>query len=124
MEPALLGVILDSSVLIDAERQGLNVARFLKHLAQQIGARTRHLSRGHTGKTAGTPRLSRRPQSYSPDLFDYRRYSGVGRKDPRRVLAAPGSRYPLMTSSLEPARWNEAMLLLRATNGISRKSPG
>jgi len=39
MEPAILGVILDSSVLIDAERQRLNVARFLKHIASQIGER-------------------------------------------------------------------------------------
>jgi len=30
-------VILDSSVLIEAERQGLNVARFLKHMVHRIG---------------------------------------------------------------------------------------
>jgi predicted nucleic acid-binding protein len=31
MEPASLGVVLDSSVVIEAERQRLDVGRFLKH---------------------------------------------------------------------------------------------
>jgi tRNA(fMet)-specific endonuclease VapC len=39
MEPAILGVVLDSSVVIEAERQRLDVARFLKHIATQIGER-------------------------------------------------------------------------------------
>jgi predicted nucleic acid-binding protein len=39
MEPAILGVVLDSSVVIEAERQRLNVAYFLKHIATQIGER-------------------------------------------------------------------------------------
>ena len=39
MEPAVLGVILDSSVMIDAERQRLDAARFLKHVAAKIGER-------------------------------------------------------------------------------------
>ena len=39
MAPAHLGVILDSSILIDAERQHLNPAHFLKHLAEKIGNR-------------------------------------------------------------------------------------
>lgn len=37
MEPASLGVILDSSVVIEAERQHLNVAQFLKQIVQRIG---------------------------------------------------------------------------------------
>jgi tRNA(fMet)-specific endonuclease VapC len=37
MEPASLGVILDSSVVIEAERQRLNVAQFLKQIIEKIG---------------------------------------------------------------------------------------
>jgi len=37
MEPASLGVILDSSVVIEAERQHLNVAQFLKQILEKIG---------------------------------------------------------------------------------------
>jgi len=37
MEAASLGVILDSSVVIEAERQHLNVAQFLKQMNQKIG---------------------------------------------------------------------------------------
>ena len=39
MESAVLGVILDSSVVIEAEWQQLNVAQFLKHIVQKIGER-------------------------------------------------------------------------------------
>ena len=39
MEPAQLGVILDSSIVIEAERKRLNVARFLRLLSGQIGER-------------------------------------------------------------------------------------
>ena len=44
MESAVLGVILDSSVVIDAERQHMNVAQFLKHVAHTIGEREVALS--------------------------------------------------------------------------------
>ncbi|MGA7414179.1 MAG: PIN domain-containing protein [Bryobacteraceae bacterium] len=37
MESAALGLILDSSIVIEAERQRLNVARFLKYLADRFG---------------------------------------------------------------------------------------
>ncbi|MGA2267591.1 MAG: PIN domain-containing protein [Bryobacteraceae bacterium] len=37
MEPASLGVILDSSVVIEAERQHLNAAQFLTGIIQKIG---------------------------------------------------------------------------------------
>lgn len=39
MEPTVLGVILDSSVAIEAERPRLDVAHFLKHIAARIGER-------------------------------------------------------------------------------------
>jgi tRNA(fMet)-specific endonuclease VapC len=39
MEPAILGVVLDSTIVIEAERQRLDVARFLKHIATLIGER-------------------------------------------------------------------------------------
>jgi tRNA(fMet)-specific endonuclease VapC len=44
MEPTTLGVILDSSVVIEAERQQLNVAQFLKRIIQKIGEREAALS--------------------------------------------------------------------------------
>jgi tRNA(fMet)-specific endonuclease VapC len=44
MESAVLGVILDSSVVIEGERQHLNVAQFLKQIAQTIGEREAALS--------------------------------------------------------------------------------
>lgn len=44
MESAVLGVILDSSVVIEAERQHLNVAQFLKQIGQTIGEREAALS--------------------------------------------------------------------------------
>ena len=37
MEAASLGVILDSSIVIEAERQHLNVIEFLKQIIQKIG---------------------------------------------------------------------------------------
>ena len=37
METANLGVILDSSIVIEAERQRLNTAQFLKQIIQKIG---------------------------------------------------------------------------------------
>jgi len=39
MGPGHLGVILDSSIVIEAERQRLNVARFLRVVAERIGER-------------------------------------------------------------------------------------
>lgn len=39
MKPTILGVILDSSVVIEAERQHLNVAAFLKQIDKTIGER-------------------------------------------------------------------------------------
>lgn len=39
MEPAHLGVILDSSIMIEAERQRLDTTRFLKLVRERIGER-------------------------------------------------------------------------------------
>ena len=39
MEPAHLGVILDSSTMIEAERRRLDLARFLKLVTERIGGR-------------------------------------------------------------------------------------
>jgi predicted nucleic acid-binding protein len=39
MDAAGLGVVLDSSIAIDAEREHLNVADFLKKIAARIGER-------------------------------------------------------------------------------------
>jgi hypothetical protein len=44
MESAILGVILDSSVVIEAERQHLTVGQFLKQIVQKIGEREAALS--------------------------------------------------------------------------------
>ena len=44
MEPAILGVILDSSTVIDAERLHLNVAQFLREIRRTIGEREAALS--------------------------------------------------------------------------------
>lgn len=37
MEPSILGLIIDSSTAIEAERQHLNVPDFLKHIVQEFG---------------------------------------------------------------------------------------
>jgi predicted nucleic acid-binding protein len=37
MEPAKLGIVLDSSIVIEAERQRLDVARLLKHVSTHLG---------------------------------------------------------------------------------------
>jgi tRNA(fMet)-specific endonuclease VapC len=44
MEPSELGVILDSSIAIEAERQQLSVTQFLTRIIQKIGQREVALS--------------------------------------------------------------------------------
>ena len=39
MDSTILGVVLDSSIVIEAERRRLDVARFLKYIVSQIGER-------------------------------------------------------------------------------------
>jgi predicted nucleic acid-binding protein len=52
MEPAHLGVILDSSIMIEAERQHLDVTRFLKLVAERIGEREAALCAISVGELA------------------------------------------------------------------------
>lgn len=74
MGPAILGVILDSSVLIDAERQQLNVAQFLKHLAEKIGESEAAVSSitvaelVHGIYRADTPERAARRRAFLDDL--------------------------------------------------------
>jgi|SRR5271157_667759 len=44
MESTVLGVILDSSVIIEAERRQFDLAQFLKQIVQKIGEREAALS--------------------------------------------------------------------------------
>jgi hypothetical protein len=61
MEPALLGVVLDCSVVIKAERQGLDVARFLRHIAAQIGEREAALCSISVAELAQSASLPKNP---------------------------------------------------------------
>jgi hypothetical protein len=97
MEPAVLGVILNSSVVIEAERQHLNITQFLKHIAESIGESEAALScitvagvgHGIYGADTEERRASRR--AFLDDLksrragSDYRQYGGVDRQDQRGV---------------------------------------
>lgn len=51
MDPANLGVVLDSSIVIEAERQQLDAARFLKHMLVNSVNEKRFMrdQRGRTG---------------------------------------------------------------------------
>ncbi len=99
MESANLGVVLDSSIMIEAERQRLHVASFLKYIASQIGERqaalcsisVADLAHGiHRADTPirrrGSPCLSRRSQGHPTRLSDHSGDSRVGRSDQRRIL--------------------------------------
>ncbi len=92
MESANLGVVLDSSIMIEAERQRL-------HIASQIGERqaalcsisVADLAHGiHRADTPirrrGSPCLSRRSQGHPTRLSDHSGDSRVGRSDQRRIL--------------------------------------
>lgn len=74
MEPAILGVILDSSVVIEAERQHLNVAEFLKQINQRIGEREAALCSitvaelVHGIYRADTPERRERRRTFLDDL--------------------------------------------------------
>ena len=74
MEPANLGVVLDSSVVIEAERQGLDVARFLKQVSTRIGDREAALCAisvaelAHGIHRAGTPERRRARRAFLDDL--------------------------------------------------------
>ena len=55
MEPTHLGVILDSIIVIEAERQHLGVARFLRHVAERIGEREAALCSISVARTPPSP---------------------------------------------------------------------
>lgn len=66
MEASSLGLILDSSVVIEAERQRLDAARFLKHLVDRVGEHEAALCaisvaelapRRYNRSAAGVPRI-------------------------------------------------------------------
>jgi tRNA(fMet)-specific endonuclease VapC len=74
MEPAILGVVLDSSVVIEAERRRLDAAQFLKHIAAQIGEREAALCSisvaelAHGVHRAGTPERRQTRRAFLDDL--------------------------------------------------------
>ena len=67
MEPAHLGVILDSSIMIEAERQRLDVARFLKLLTERIGEEAAPCAISVAGLAHGIHRAG------TPDRYQARR---------------------------------------------------
>jgi len=74
MEPSSLGVVLDSSVVIDAERQHLDVARFLKNVSTLIGEREAALCSisvaelAHGVHRADTPERRQTRRAFLDDL--------------------------------------------------------
>ena len=74
MEPTLLGVILDPSILIEAERQRLDVTRFLKQVTGRIGEREAAICAisvaelAHGVYRAATPARSQARRSFLDDL--------------------------------------------------------
>ncbi len=74
MESSVLEVILDLSVMIDAERQRLDVARFLKHITAKIGDREAALSSicvaelAHGIYRANTPERRQSRRAFLDDL--------------------------------------------------------
>ncbi len=74
MEPASLGVILDSSVAIEAERQRLDVTGFLKHITARIGEREAALCAisvaelAHGVHRADTPERRQARRAFLDDL--------------------------------------------------------
>ena len=74
MEAASLGVILDSSVVIEAERQHLNVAEFLKQIILKVGEMEAALCSitvaelAHGIYRAGTPERRERRRTFLDEL--------------------------------------------------------
>jgi predicted nucleic acid-binding protein len=74
MESAVLGVILDSSVAIEAERQRLNVAGFLRQIAGTLGEQEAALCSisvaelAHGIYRANTPERRERRRTFLDDL--------------------------------------------------------
>lgn len=74
MEATILGLILDSSILIEAERQRLDVSNFLKHVASRIGEREAALCAisvaelAHGIHRANTPERRQTRRAFFDDL--------------------------------------------------------
>jgi predicted nucleic acid-binding protein len=74
MESAVLGVILDSSVAIEAEREHLDVANFLRRIAQTTGEREAALCSisvaelAHGIYRANTPERRERRRTFLDEL--------------------------------------------------------
>jgi predicted nucleic acid-binding protein len=74
MEPAVLGIVLDSSVLIAAERRGWTAAQTISHLLISIGEIPLVLSAvtvaelGHGIYRANTPEIGLRRRQFLDDL--------------------------------------------------------
>ena len=74
MEPAILGVILDSSITIEAERRQLNPAQFIKEILRRVGEREAALSSvtvaemAHGIYRAKTPEVRNRRRIFLDDL--------------------------------------------------------
>jgi predicted nucleic acid-binding protein len=103
MEPSILGVILDSSVLIEAEPQHLDVTRFLKHIATQIGEREAALCSisvaelAHGIHRANTPERRQARRAFLDDLKatvpvypHYCRNGGTRRQNQCRIFTTRG----------------------------------
>jgi predicted nucleic acid-binding protein len=94
MEAASLGVILDSSLAIDAERQHLNAVQFLKQIVAKIGETEVGSSAitvaelAHGVYRANSPERRERRRGFLDDLKAGRAgirnhgcYGGIGRQD-------------------------------------------
>lgn len=74
MEPVPLGVILDSSIMIEAERQRLDAGRFLRGVATRIGEREAALCSvtvaelAHGVHRADTPQRRQARREFLDDL--------------------------------------------------------
>ena len=74
MASTILGVILDSSIAIEAERQQLNVMQFLKRIARTTGEREAALRSisiaelAHGIYRANTPERRERRRTFLDDL--------------------------------------------------------
>ena len=100
MESAILGVILDSSVVIEAERQQLSVAQFLKQIVQKIGEREAALSSitvaelAHGIYRANTQERRARRRAFLDDLLigscALERGYAVATRNQRDFLKIPG----------------------------------
>ena len=134
MEPAILGVVLDSSVVIEAERHRLDVTNFLKNIAARIGERPAALCSISVAELAhGIHRANtaERRQIRRAFLDDLKAAVPCIQLPPtrRRLLAgSTRNRHKKAWSSLStifslaPVLWNKGSRSPLSICGISRKS--